>query len=637
MTRTFRYALTAVLSAVVVLPAFAQDNFPDVPDNHWAYEALARMKAEGLLVGYPDGLFRGPRPATRYELAVAVHATYSHLKSLIDGLQSQLDAIKNAPTNNQADIDALKAAVAALQNDVAQIRSQDIADLRRMAETFEKELAALGVDVQQMKRDLGELADRVTNLENRLPVDISGDLNLALLTTYGDKEDDILGIDLTGRPLGTTGGVFPGTRGDHTFDVYHEGSVTLTGARKTGPRFSTTLVFGNTLGDTAFGTQSTIPDGSFYGQGDGDFWVQRLSVALDTSLLGTGLDIEAGRIGYKISPYIFQKPDVTPYYENDRWDNREWMFDGANIGLGFGNAKIRVFGGSTNSVDTVDNKPINPMQAGGSWSGATRPIGIVRDDAMTVNEFLGANLNVPLFDNGSLNLAYLWLKGDATLANPVNRVDVLGGDARFNFGNFVLAGGFSKSDSKLGDDDVVDDENTAWYGELGLNANRWSGKIGFRQIEPFFGAPGDWGRIGIWWNPTDIRGIYGELNFDLSSDIRLTAQGQAYSGVDDDAALGLSEDDDVTSFRLGVAYKMASDYDLSLGVEQVKWEFDGGGGEPTERWYNIGFGWNVSDNAKLRFLWQISDYDADGLPAFNVFGQDEARGGLFTSQLSVRF
>jgi hypothetical protein len=163
---------------VVVLPAFAQDNFPDVPDNHWAYEALARMKAEGLLVGYPDGLFRGPRPATRYELAVAVHATYSHLKSLIDGLQSQLDAIKNAPTNNQADIDALKAAVAALQNDVAQIRSQDIADLRRMAETFEKELAALGVDVQQMKRDLGELADRVTNLENRLPVDISGDLNL---------------------------------------------------------------------------------------------------------------------------------------------------------------------------------------------------------------------------------------------------------------------------------------------------------------------------------------------------------------------------------------------------------------------------------------------------------------------------
>ena len=70
MTRTFRLALTAVLSLAVVIPAIAQDNFPDVPDNHWAYEALKRMKSEGLLVGYPDGLFRGNRPATRYELAV---------------------------------------------------------------------------------------------------------------------------------------------------------------------------------------------------------------------------------------------------------------------------------------------------------------------------------------------------------------------------------------------------------------------------------------------------------------------------------------------------------------------------------------------------------------------------------------
>ena len=85
MTRTFRYALTAVLSLVVVIPAMAQDNFPDVPDNHWAYDALKRMKSEGLLVGYPDGLFRGNRPATRYELAVAVHATYVHLRNMRHG------------------------------------------------------------------------------------------------------------------------------------------------------------------------------------------------------------------------------------------------------------------------------------------------------------------------------------------------------------------------------------------------------------------------------------------------------------------------------------------------------------------------------------------------------------------------
>ena len=76
MKRTFKYALSAILTAAIVLPAVAQDNFPDVPDNHWAFEALARMKKDGLLVGYPDGLFRGGRPASRYELAVAMHAVW---------------------------------------------------------------------------------------------------------------------------------------------------------------------------------------------------------------------------------------------------------------------------------------------------------------------------------------------------------------------------------------------------------------------------------------------------------------------------------------------------------------------------------------------------------------------------------
>ena len=44
MKNTLKYALGAVLTAALVAPAMAQDNFPDVPENHWAYEALAKMK-----------------------------------------------------------------------------------------------------------------------------------------------------------------------------------------------------------------------------------------------------------------------------------------------------------------------------------------------------------------------------------------------------------------------------------------------------------------------------------------------------------------------------------------------------------------------------------------------------------------
>jgi hypothetical protein len=313
----------------LVIPAFAQDNFPDVPENHWAYEALARMKREGLLVGYPDGLYRGSRSATRYEMAVAIHATYSYLKGLTDSLQAQIDELKRAPTGGgsgvtREEFDNLKAAVTALQNDLNNLKAQDIADLRRMATTFERELSALGVDVQQMKKDLADLADRVTNLENRLPVDISGGIDFVLLAGYGtDDFGGLPGITVDARPTGIdrrTGD--PGIGAERDLSILHEASVTLTGANKTGAKFKGTFVFGNMLDGSdgvAFGDQSSISQfGSSpfsfspFREGDATMYIQNLSVAFDTSLYGAGLSAEAGRIGYKIAPYIFQRPDNTP-------------------------------------------------------------------------------------------------------------------------------------------------------------------------------------------------------------------------------------------------------------------------------------------------------------------------------------
>jgi len=33
--------------------------FPDVPKDHWAYQAVMELKAKGILIGYPDGSFNG--------------------------------------------------------------------------------------------------------------------------------------------------------------------------------------------------------------------------------------------------------------------------------------------------------------------------------------------------------------------------------------------------------------------------------------------------------------------------------------------------------------------------------------------------------------------------------------------------
>ena len=43
--------------------------FPDVPENHWAYEYIHSLAARGIVEGYPDGNFGGDRTMTRYEFA----------------------------------------------------------------------------------------------------------------------------------------------------------------------------------------------------------------------------------------------------------------------------------------------------------------------------------------------------------------------------------------------------------------------------------------------------------------------------------------------------------------------------------------------------------------------------------------
>ena len=47
--------------------------FPDIPTNHWAYEAVSDLSRRGFVEGYPDGTFGGDRMLTRYEFAQIVY------------------------------------------------------------------------------------------------------------------------------------------------------------------------------------------------------------------------------------------------------------------------------------------------------------------------------------------------------------------------------------------------------------------------------------------------------------------------------------------------------------------------------------------------------------------------------------
>lgn len=47
--------------------------FPDIPENHWAYDEIAQLYGNGIVKGYPDGRFDGDRMMTRYEFASLVY------------------------------------------------------------------------------------------------------------------------------------------------------------------------------------------------------------------------------------------------------------------------------------------------------------------------------------------------------------------------------------------------------------------------------------------------------------------------------------------------------------------------------------------------------------------------------------
>jgi hypothetical protein len=64
--------LSAVFILLSAVPVMAASPFADVPKNHWSYDAIEQLAADGFIAGYNNKTFNGGRPATRYEVASVV-------------------------------------------------------------------------------------------------------------------------------------------------------------------------------------------------------------------------------------------------------------------------------------------------------------------------------------------------------------------------------------------------------------------------------------------------------------------------------------------------------------------------------------------------------------------------------------
>jgi len=149
--------LVIALVIVMMAPAFAAPLFPDVPEQHWARDAVADLAAKGILEGYPDGTFKGDRAATRWEMAMALQRFLAKMEA------------EHAKFATKADLEALRALVNNLKD----------------------ELDALGVRVKNLEENVSALDKRVTELER---ITFEGDF-VTRFVTVGIRNDGRTGTN----------------------------------------------------------------------------------------------------------------------------------------------------------------------------------------------------------------------------------------------------------------------------------------------------------------------------------------------------------------------------------------------------------------------------------------------------------
>ncbi len=633
MNRTLKFALGMAI-AVSAVPGFAQGQFPDVlPDNHWAYTAVQELREAGILVGYPDGLYRGNRPLSRYEFAAALYAAYKRMMGMHGELADRVAELeKMVKGMGGSDTGPITAQIADLRKQVDGMKgwAKRIEDLERGAKEFEAELASMGVDMKKMREDLNGLEERVSKLEKVKPaVTISGDLNFLVLA--GHSTDNEFGQTPDGRVLGESKGTPSTVAGlSQDLNVLHEAAFTFKGTNEEGPKWEVTLVQSNLLangGATGLINYNSVGSGTAFSTGGSSTYVHSATVSFDSALVGQGFGAVIGRMGYQVGPYLFKRTDYTDYYANERWDDGNHRMDGGLLKFNFGAAKLHVFGGVNTGIQTNAGTEVSPI--GGGF----------------VDRTLGVQVVFPIGEMGGVNLAYLWHDSNdlavAPNGNNFNRINVYGGEVNLGFDKFKVYGAYSKTPLSENTSNALDEDNSAFHAGIKYDGGNFTVGGGYREVENFFSAAGSWGRIGNQWNPTNIKGFNAMVSFNAGENLKLYAKGEFAEPKENVVGYAFNGFDKMNTFTVGLDYKLAENWGAMLKYEDTKFDLVGAGADPKQKWYTVGINYGLGGNANIRFTYQFSDLDFGATPAGvaldPVGNGGRYKGGLLGTQLTVRF
>lgn len=679
--------LSASLCLGWVIPAGAQkapDKFPDTPQNHWAYQAVESLRAKGIMIGYPDTLFRGNRTLTRYEFAVALDRA---LKQLPPGPQGpQGDKGEKGDKGERGEQGP---------QGPPGISEEDLNNLRRLATEFRNELASLGTKMSDINRRLDALAKDIADIKEQLAKmpKIYGSAFL------GFRSDLVNGpyVDKDGRvnPLGNTQAVV------HLFELGVRSGIAGGGTLDAAihvDNYSSYLG-----GNFAFiGSNGlTAPGPSLSSSGPADVRLDKLTITTPFVSFGRGSKITLGRFHKRYSHLTFWKPDIDTYFNVDAIDDGAYRADGADLTTNIGSLEVNAFGAQLSSVqgtngtftnmplagtvsgDTIfraNSKPFgqvyvpfngplngpangNPVVPGYAPNAPIPAAGGLSQDQNAINQLIGlsAGLKIKQLKGGHVRGILMDSNVRQTGSKNFTGVQILGADADLNIMDRVgFNAEWAKTIPHTGLLHVVyPHQNQAMVGNVGYESGPLHLSAGYKYIEPQYYAPGYWGRIGNWLNPTNIQGPTFRLNYNISRALGVMVGGDFYTAAHNRENIGgLGPNDEINRALVGVKWGVSKTVTLTADWEGVFWKLQGahfgfipvginnvptgipamGAGtiHPTESYVTLGTGLNLTSNTTLKLGYQIGAFDGKNAliqgPAGSKF-----HFGVVTAQANVKF
>lgn len=175
MKRYMPIALVAILVLALAVPV-AAGPFADVPENHWAYEAVKQLAAYGLVEGFPDGTFKGAEPMTRYQMAMVI----ARLLVSLDGqIKAAMEAARAGVT--PAPAPAAPAEPGVIEKETVTVEKPVIEKV--IEQTVVEKLKTEELDALTAR--VAGVEDRVTNVEGAVDA-VSGKVD-----EVDKKTDDI--------------------------------------------------------------------------------------------------------------------------------------------------------------------------------------------------------------------------------------------------------------------------------------------------------------------------------------------------------------------------------------------------------------------------------------------------------------